>query len=65
MSRREVKLLSAMGRTGETWRRMTQLIESDKLRLRPLIDAILPLDQFAEGFEAVKGHQVQKVLLRP
>ena len=65
MSRREVKLLGTMGRTRETWRRMTQLIEADRLRLRPLIDAILPLDQFAEGFELVKGHQAQKVLLRP
>ncbi len=65
MSRREVKLLSAMGRTGETWRRMTQLIEADTLRLRPLIDEILPLDQFVQGFELVKGHQAQKILLRP
>ena len=65
MSRREVRLLSAMGRTGETWRRMSQLIESEMLQLRPLIDHVLPLDDYARGFELVKGHRVQKVLLRP
>ena len=65
MSRREVKLLSTMGRTSETWRRMSQLIASDRLRLKPLIDEILPLEQFAQGFELVKGHQAQKILLRP
>jgi 2-desacetyl-2-hydroxyethyl bacteriochlorophyllide A dehydrogenase len=65
MSRREVRLQSAMGRTGETWRRMAQLVESEKLRLRPLITDVLSLDDFATGFELVKGHQVQKILLRP
>jgi threonine 3-dehydrogenase len=65
MSRREIKLQSVMGRNWETWRRMTQLIESGRLQLEPLIDCVLPLEEFATGFELVKGHRGQKVLLKP
>lgn len=65
MTRREIRLQSVMGRNGETWRRMVQLIDSGKVSLKPLISQMLPLEEFAHGFEMVKGHEVQKVLLRP
>ena len=65
MIRREVKLLSSIGRTWETWRRMTQLIDADQLELKPLITHILPMEEFDRGFELVKSHDVMKVLLRP
>lgn len=65
MTRREIKLLSVMGRTWETWRRMNQLIEADKVQLRPLISHILPLEEYEKGFELVKSASVMKVLLRP
>jgi threonine 3-dehydrogenase len=65
MTRREIKLISTMGRTWETWRRMMQLVESDKLNLKPLISHILLLEQYQQGFEQVKSNQVMKVLLRP
>ncbi len=65
MTRREIKLQSVMGRTGETWRRMVQLVESGKVNLKPLITHVLPLEEYARGFEMVKGHSVQKVLLKP
>jgi len=65
MTRREIKLVSTMGRTWETWRRMMQLVESDKLNLTPLISQVLPLAQYQEGFEQVKSNQVMKVLLKP
>lgn len=64
LSRREVRLQGVMGRNAETWRRMTQLIETDRLRLRPLITHVLPLEDYARGFELVRDHEVQKVLLR-
>lgn len=65
MTRREIKLISTMGRTWETWRRMVQLIESDKLNLKPFISHILPLEDYQQGFELVKSNEVMKVLLKP
>jgi threonine 3-dehydrogenase len=65
MTRREVRLQSVIGRNWQTWRRMNQLIEAQKLRLRPLISHILPLDEFDRGFELVKSREVAKVLLQP
>lgn len=65
MTRREVSLVSTIGRTWETWRRMVQLIEDDHLNLSPLITRILPLEAFDEGFQLVKSGEGQKVLLKP
>jgi threonine 3-dehydrogenase len=65
MTRREIKLISTMGRTWETWRRMVQLVESNKLNLKPFISHILPLEQYQEGFELVKSNQGMKILLKP
>ena len=65
MTRREIKLISTMGRTWETWRRMTQLITSERLNLKPLVARILALEQHRVGFELVKSNQVMKVLLKP
>ena len=65
MTRRGIKLISTMGRTWETWRRMVQLIEADKLNLKPFITRVLPLAEYQEGFDLVKSNQVMKVLLRP
>jgi 2-desacetyl-2-hydroxyethyl bacteriochlorophyllide A dehydrogenase len=65
MTRREIKLQSVMGRNWETWRRMVQLVESGKVKLQPLITHVLPMAEFDRGFQLVKGHGVQKVLLRP
>ena len=65
MTRREIRLQSIMGRTGESWRRMTQLIEAGKISLLPLISHILPLEEYEAAFELVKGHDVMKVLLKP
>jgi 2-desacetyl-2-hydroxyethyl bacteriochlorophyllide A dehydrogenase len=65
MTRREIKVVGSIGRTWDTWRRMMQLIESDRLNLKPLITKILPLERYREGFELVKSHQVMKILLQP
>ncbi|HXF62477.1 MAG TPA: zinc-binding dehydrogenase [Caldilineaceae bacterium] len=65
MTRREITLRSTMGRTWETWRRMVQLLEADKLNLKPLISHILPLEEYDRGFALVKSHEVMKVLLKP
>lgn len=65
MTRREVRLVSSIGRTWETWRRMTQLIAAGKVNLRPLISHILPMERYHEGFELAKSRDIMKVLLRP
>lgn len=65
MTRREIKLISTMGRTWKTWRRMVQLLEQNRLNLKPLIAEILPLEEFASGFAQVKKGNVMKVLLKP
>lgn len=65
MTRREVRLVGSIGRTWETWRRMTQLIESDRFNLKPFITKVLPIEKYQEGFELVKSHSVMKILLQP
>lgn len=65
MTRREIRLQSVMGRNWLTWRRMEGLIESGKVDLKSLVSVILPLEDFASGFEMVKGHDIMKVLLEP
>ena len=65
MTRREIKLISTMGRTWETWRRMVQMIEGGRLNLKPFVSQILPLADYEQGFALVKSHAVMKVLLKP
>lgn len=65
MTRRELRLISTIGRTWETWRRMIQLIDLDRFNLNPLISNILPMEQYQEGFDLVKSPDVMKVLLKP
>jgi threonine dehydrogenase-like Zn-dependent dehydrogenase len=65
MSRKEIRLQSFLGRNWETWRCMNQLIDSDKVVLKPLVSQVLPLEAFAQGFQLVKEQEVMKVLLKP
>ncbi len=60
MTRREIRLLSTMGRTWETWRRMVQMIEAGQIELRPLISHILPLEEYERGFELVKSGAIRR-----
>jgi 2-desacetyl-2-hydroxyethyl bacteriochlorophyllide A dehydrogenase len=65
MTRREIRLVSTIGRTGETWRRMAQLIDTHRVDLQPFISHILPMAEFKDGFELAKSPDVMKVLLQP
>jgi len=65
MTRREIRLQSVMGRNAMTWRRMEGLINSGKIDLKPYISQILPMEEFARGYQLVKEHEVMKVLLQP
>lgn len=65
MTRREIRLQSVMGRNWQTWRRMEGLVEAQKVNLKSLVSAVLPIDDFTRGFEMVKGNGIMKVLLKP
>jgi threonine 3-dehydrogenase len=65
MSRREIRLLSMMGRTWESWRRMNQMIDAEVLDIKPFVTHILPMEQYREGFDLVKNQKAMKVLLEP
>ncbi len=65
MTRREIRLVSTIGRTWETWRRMVQLIDAGKVDLKPLITHVLPMEKHQEGFALAKSRDVMKVLLKP
>jgi 2-desacetyl-2-hydroxyethyl bacteriochlorophyllide A dehydrogenase len=65
MTRREIRLQSVMGRNAMTWRRMEGLINSGKINLQPYISCVLPLEDYAKGYDLVKSHQIMKVLLKP
>ena len=65
MTRREIRLQSIMGRTWETWRRMVQLLESERIDLNPYISHVLPLEDYKRGFELVRSSETMKVLLKP
>jgi 2-desacetyl-2-hydroxyethyl bacteriochlorophyllide A dehydrogenase len=65
MTRRELRLVSTIGRTWETWRRMVQLVDTGAVELASLISHVLPMEEYARAFELVKSLDVMKVLLRP
>ena len=65
MARREIKLLSIMGRNWKTWRRMNQLVDTGKINLKSLITHILPFEEYQKAFELAKSHETMKVLLKP
>jgi 2-desacetyl-2-hydroxyethyl bacteriochlorophyllide A dehydrogenase len=65
MTRREIKLQSIMGRTWESWRRMEQMIDSGLVDLKSMVSCVLPMEEYRHGFDLVKGHDVQKVLIKP
>ncbi len=73
MTRRELRLISTIGRTWETWRRTLQLLalseaeglDSGRLNLKPLISHILPMEEYEKGFQLVKSPDVMKILLKP
>ncbi len=65
MTRREIRLLSTMGRNWDTWHRMNQLIDSGRINLKPLITEVLPLEEYERAFELAKSREVMKILLTP
>jgi threonine 3-dehydrogenase len=65
MTRREITLVSRMGRTHATWQRMTRLLNTGKFDLQPFVSHILPFESYAQGFNLAKTSQTMKVVLKP
>lgn len=64
MTRKEVRLQSRMGRSWETWRRMTQLVQQGNVHLAPLASASFALEDFEKAFDHAASPDVMKVLFR-
>lgn len=54
-----------MGYNAESWRNSMAMAEAGLLDLKSLATHILPLEQFAEGFELLKKQEAAKVVLIP
>jgi threonine 3-dehydrogenase len=52
-------------RIWQTWHRMRELLASDAVDLSPLITHRLPLEDFQEGFDAMRAGDSLKVILIP
>jgi threonine 3-dehydrogenase len=49
----------------ETWRQMTDLIASGRLDIKPAITHVLPIDDFANAMNQLKGGSAGKIVLVP
>jgi len=47
------------------WDRVLNLVSAGRIRLKPLISEVLPLQEAREGFEKLRRKEALKVLLRP
>ena len=65
MTRREITLVSRMGRTQATWRRMNRLLATGRFDFRPFISHVLPFDAYKQGFERAKSSDTMKVVFKP
>lgn len=65
MTRREISLVSRMGRTQATWRRINRLLAAGRFDMRPFVSHVLPFDRYEDGFELAKSPDVMKVVLKP
>jgi threonine dehydrogenase-like Zn-dependent dehydrogenase len=62
---REIALVSRMGRTQATWRRMNRLLATGRFDFRPFISHVLPFDAYEQGFEQAKSPDTMKVVFKP
>ncbi len=64
-----LKGVTVYGITGrrmfDTWYKVTELVESGRVDLRPLITHRLPLDEAPQGMELLKNKEAVKVVLYP
>ena len=62
---KDVTVRGAFASTVMSWDRALQLMGAGVVRVKPLVGATLPLDQWERGFEMVRNRESIKVLLKP
>lgn len=61
----ELEVKGSWGTLWTSWKLAINLISLEKLQVRPLISAILPLEQWEKGFQLMESKEAIKVLLIP
>jgi L-iditol 2-dehydrogenase len=62
---KELTLTSGFASTPQSWRRAELLVAGAGLRLEPLVSAVIPLQEWEDAFEAVRGGAGVKVVIDP
>ncbi|MFX1519763.1 MAG: zinc-binding dehydrogenase [Promethearchaeota archaeon] len=61
----ELEVKGSWGTLWTSWKLAIKLISLNKLQVRPLISATLPLEQWEKGFQLMESKEAIKVLLMP
>lgn len=62
---KKLKIVGSNSTVVSTWKKILYLMEQGKLDLRPIVNKVLPLDRWQEGFDATINKTAYKVLLVP
>ena len=62
---KELRLFGSFGQVPTAWPRALDLMAAGKVQTTPLITAVLPLTQWADGFAAARAKSEGKVVLIP
>ena len=65
MVRQMKTIKGSYGGASPDWDRVLTLLAAGRIRLKPLISEVLPLEDAAEGFEKLRRREALKVLLKP
>lgn len=62
---KEVDIRTSFASTSASWRHALRLVEQGRVQTRPLVTDVLPLDDWAVGFERAQSKQGIKIVLVP
>lgn len=62
---KDVQVIGSFASSANAWDRALQLMSSGIVKVKPLVGAILPLEEWERGFEMVRTKESIKVLLKP
>jgi alcohol dehydrogenase/L-iditol 2-dehydrogenase len=65
MVRQMKTIKGSYGGASPDWDRVLTLLAAGRIRLKPLISEVIPLEDAAEGFEKLRRREALKVLLKP
>ena len=62
---KDLRVIGSFASSATSWDRALALLANGSLQLRPLISAVLPLEEWEQAFAMVRRREGLKVLLRP